>query len=72
MKKTELQCKIENKKNNENTGGGWAIGCIPYSTYREINQIWHRIPTQEEYELYKLWCYIRGFDPEHINSIKKV
>ncbi len=69
MLNEELRAKLRNRDNNINTGGGDTIGLLPYSNYRKIKSIWHKIPTHKEYEAYKLFCYIRGFDAECMQSI---
>lgn len=66
----ELKAKIENKKNNKNCGGGYTIGFISYKDYRNITGVKTKRPSDEEYELYKIWCYIRGFNAESRISIE--
>lgn len=66
----ELRAKIKNRQENKNCGAGWTIGIIPYSNYRRIEKIKNKIPTEEQHELYKIFCYIRGFDAQSIHSIK--
>lgn len=62
------QIKAKNEQGNREHQP--TIGVFTWEQYRELKQIWHRVPNEKEYDTYFFWCKINSYDPEHIEQIK--
>lgn len=65
---TELEFKIKAVNSRKDTE---TIGCLLWSEYRIFKHKKRRIPTQEDYEEYFIYCHINNLDAECLTHIKK-
>lgn len=66
----KLYYQIKAKNEQANREHQTTIGVFTWEQYRDLKQIWHRVPTPKEYDSYYLWCRINSYDPEHYEQIK--
>lgn len=67
----KLYHQIKSKNANRSREHAKTIGPFTWEQYRELKQVWHRIPNETEYDLYFFWCKRNGYDPEHIDYIRQ-
>lgn len=66
----KLHYAITNRNKRIKNEGSFSFGTLPWSTYRDTFNIWHRIPTENEYASYFFFCKRNKYDPESLDYIK--
>lgn len=69
MNKDYYKIKARNAKRNAKKQ--LTIGVFTWEQYRALKHVWHRLPTETEYDSYFFWCKANSYDPEHIDYIRQ-
>ena len=67
----KLYYQIKSKNKSREREHAKTIGTFTWGQYREIKQIWHRIPNESEYFDYFIFCKINNYEAEHEEYIKE-
>lgn len=67
----KLYYQIKSKNKSREREHAKTIGTLTWGQYRELKQVWHRIPNEDEYFNYWIFCKKSNYEPEHIEYIKQ-